>query len=92
MRQAGESRWGRALSAGVRATLDSFSRVVRLLFLEVMGFLFLAIAVIGAFAAVREYRAWSAGRIAPGKVIVAILFCCVFGYFGISSFWRAWKK
>ena len=92
VRQAGESRWGRAIAAGARATLGSFARVLRLLFLEIVGFLFLAIALIGAFAAVREFRAWSVGRIGPGKLVAATLFCVVFGYFGVSSFWRAWKK
>jgi hypothetical protein len=92
LRQAGESRWGRAIVTGCRTTLGSFGRVLRLLLLEIVGFLFLAIAVIGGFAVLREYRAWSAGRAAPGRVVAAVLFCALFTYFGVTSFWRAWKK
>ena len=91
-RHAGQTRLGGALLSGLKATLYSFSRVLHVLWLEVTGFVFLALAVIGAGALAREYNKYQAGGHAPGRLIMAICFCLIFGYFGVSSFWRARKK
>ena len=92
LQQAGHSRLLRGVLAGGRAALGSFSRVLHLLFLEVTGFFFLVFAVIGSYAFMREYRAWAAGKIGPGKTVVALAFTVMFAWFGLSSFWRARKK
>jgi hypothetical protein len=91
-RHAGKTRLGGALLSGLTATAQSFSRILHILWLEVTGFVFLALAVIGGGALAREYSKYQAGTQGPGRLIMAICFCLVFGYFGLSSFWRARKK
>jgi hypothetical protein len=75
-----------------RVTLRSFGRVLHLLWLEVTGFVFLAMAGIGGIALSREYMKYQAGRTGPGRVAIAVCFCLTFGYFGLSSFWRVRRK
>jgi len=82
---------GAALAAG-HTTFKSIARVLHMLFLEVTGFLFFVIAVIGAGALVREYQAYEAGRIGPGKVGLAALFTVMFAWFGVSSIWKARRR
>jgi hypothetical protein len=87
------SRTGRALVAGMRATARSFGRVLHQLWLEVTGFIFLAIAGIGALAGVREYGKYQAGHAAgPGRLVLAVCFTASFIWFGLSSFWRVKKR
>lgn len=91
-RQVGESRTvGAVLQAG-RVTLRSFARVLHQLWLEVTGFIFLALAGIGGIALSREYVRYQAGKVGPGRAILALCFCLTFGYFGLSSFWRVRRK
>ena len=73
-------------------TLKSYRRIFRMLFLEVTGVFFLFFALIGSFAVVREYRAWSAGQIEIGKLILALGFALMFLWFAVTSFRRARKK
>lgn len=90
--QAGRTRTlGALLSAG-RAAVGHVGRVLHQLWLEVIGFVFLAIAAIGGFAFVREYPRYQAGQIGSGRLLVAVGFTLLFAWFGGSSFWRAWKK
>jgi hypothetical protein len=91
-RQAGQSRTMAAVVEAGRVTLRSFARVLHLLWLEVTGFVFLAMAGIGAIALSREYLKYQAGRTGPGRVVIAVCFCLTFGYFGLSSFWRVRRK
>jgi hypothetical protein len=91
-RQAGQSRTMAAVVKAGRVTLRSFARVLHLLWLEVTGFVFLAMAGIGAIALSREYLKYQAGRTGPGRVVIAVCFCLTFGYFGLSSFWRVRRK
>lgn len=62
------------------------------LWLEVMGFLFLVMALIGGGATVREYHRYTARTTSLGKVTIAAAFTLLFVYFGVESFWRARKK
>ena len=62
--------------------------MLRALWLEVTGFLFFVLAVIGGAATVREYRRYAAGTTSWGKVAVAAVFTLLFLYFGVNSFWR----
>ena len=89
---AGRTRSVRAVLNGVRTTATHFGRVLHQLWLEVTGFVFLALAFIGAGAFFREYARYQARQTTPGRVAVAIIFTLTFAWFGASSFWRVWKK
>jgi hypothetical protein len=94
-RVAGKTRQGRivaALASGAHATLSAVSRALHVLWLEVTGFVFAAFAVIGGFAAWREYQAWTMGRMGPGRALLASGFTVMFGWFAVSSFWRSRKR
>jgi len=82
----------RAMMNAGRATATSFAKVLHQLWLEVTGFVFLAMAGIGGIALSREYVKYQAGRSGPGRVVIAVCFCLTFGYFGLSSFWRVRRK
>jgi hypothetical protein len=66
--------------------------VLHVLWLEVTGLLFLALAVIGSTAAVRGYHRYSVGAGGLAKPALATAFALVFAYFGVSSFWRSRKR
>ncbi len=87
------SRTGRAVLAGIRATAQSFGRVLHQLWLEVTGFMFLAMAGIGAIAGMREYGRYQSGHATgPGRLLLAVCFTVSFAWFGISSFWRVKRR
>jgi hypothetical protein len=90
--QIGRSRILAAVLHAGRTTARSFGRVLHQLWLEVTGFVFLAMASIGGLAMSREYVKYQAGKTGPGRLAVATCFCLTFGYFGLSSFWRVRKK
>jgi hypothetical protein len=92
VRQLGGSRLGRATASAVSATLRSLSRAAQILFLQVAGLFFVAFAIIGGIALVTEYRAYMAGRIGPGRSLIALGIVVLFGWFGVSSFLRAGQK
>lgn len=91
-RKSGESRWVRAFYRAGRVTLSSVGNVLHMLWLEVTGFLFLVLAIIGFGAAFREYRRYSAGATTSGKVVLAAGFALLFAYFGLNSFFRSHRK
>ncbi|HEY1402218.1 MAG TPA: hypothetical protein VF953_11560 [Terriglobales bacterium] len=92
-RRVGNSRTGAAVLNGARATAKSFGRVGHRLWLEVTGFTFLVLAVIGGIAGFREYAKYQAGEApGPGRMILAACFTVTFAWFGVSSFWRVRKK
>lgn len=91
-RLAGQSRTLNAVVRASRVTLRSFGRVLHQLWLEVTGFVFLAMAGIGGIALSREFAKYQAGKAGPGRVAIAVCFCLIFGYFGLSSFWRVRRK
>jgi hypothetical protein len=91
-RKSGENRWARAFYRGGSSFLASVRHVLRALWLEVTGFLFLVLAVIGGGASVREYRRYVAGTTSVGKVAIAVMFSLLFLYFGVESFVRARRK
>ena len=80
-----------AVVSGVRATVGHFAAVLRQLWHEITGFIFLAFAGFGAFALVKESLAYHAGGVRPNRVAIAAGFTLVFGWFGVSSFWRSRK-
>ena len=91
-RRSGENRWMRALYSGASVTLRSVTHVLHVLWLEVTGLLFLVLALVGGGAAVHEYHRYREGAGGAGKALLAAAFTVMFGYFGISSFWRSRKK
>jgi uncharacterized membrane protein YoaK (UPF0700 family) len=90
--RAGRTRTGNAVLRGIRATASHFGHVVRQLWLEVTGFVFLVLAAVGAGAFAREYTKYQAGQASVSRLIIAICFTGMFGWFGLNSFWRVRKK
>jgi len=90
--QVGRSRTFGAVWSAARATASRFGAVLGQLWLEVTGFVFLALAAIGALAFFREYFKHQAGRVTFGRVALAVCFTFLFAWFGLSSFWRVRKK
>jgi hypothetical protein len=91
-RKTGENRLVRALYQAGSVTLRNVGRVLHVLWLEVTGLFFLALAFVGAAAAVREYHRHTNGTGSVGKMLLAGIFAMLFGYFGVSSFWRSRKR
>ena len=91
-RKTGQNRWVRALYRGGTVTVASVGHVVHALWLEVTGFLFIVLGVIGAGATAREYHRYLAGTTTRGRVFLAAAFALVFLYFGANSFWRSRHK
>ena len=75
-----------------RATASQLGQVLGQLWLEVTGFVFLALAGIGVLAFIREYGKYHAGRVGSGRMVLAVCFTLLFGWFGVSSFWRVKKN
>ena len=90
--QAGRTRLGAALWSGARAASSSFARVFHVLWLEVTGFVFFVLALLGGTAAFREYHKIGADPVNMNKVWAAGVLTLVFVYFGVTSFWRARKR
>ena len=65
---AGRTRTVGAVLKGARTTAVHFGRVLRQLWLEVTGFVFLALAFIGAGAFFREYAHYQAGQTTLARV------------------------
>jgi hypothetical protein len=90
--RTGENRWVRAIYKAGSVTLQSTARVLHVLWLEVTGLLFLVLAIVGAAAAIREHQRQLVGTGSAGKVVLAAGFAVLFGYFGVSSFWKSRRK
>lgn len=88
--RTGKNRWVRAFYNAGHTTASNVGKVVHVLWLEVAGLMFLLLALVGAAAAVREYRHGSSS--ASGKMLLAASFAVIFAYFGASSFWRARRR
>ena len=91
-RKTGENRLVRAFYRAGSVTVSSVGHVMHALWLEVTGFLFLALAVIGGAATAREYHRYLTGTMSGGKVVMAGAFTVLFLYFGANSFWNARRK
>jgi len=81
-----------AVMQAARASVSHWGKVLGQLWLEVTGFVFLALGGIGVLAFLREYGKYHAGRGGSGRMILAVCFTLLFGWFGVSSFWRIRKK
>jgi len=90
--QVGRSRRFGALKGAWRSTTSHMGRVLGQLWLEVTGFVFLSLAGIGGIALVRETMRYQDGKATSGRVALAAGFTLLFGWFGVSSFWRVRKR
>jgi hypothetical protein len=91
-KQASHTRMFGAVMQGARTAASHLGRVLHQLWLEVTGFVFLFIAILGGNTFFREYTKYRAGHASVGRLILAVCFTFVFAWFGISSFWRVRKK
>jgi hypothetical protein len=91
-RRAGTSRWSRATYSAGRSFLGTVRHVVHVLFHQVTGLFFLLFGLVVGLACYREYRAYEAGRMGPGRAILAGVLALLFLYFSISNFARAVRK
>jgi hypothetical protein len=90
--QARRNRILGGLIHAYRITSGHFGRILHQLWLEVTGLVFLALAIVGALAFAREYMKHQAGSGSLSRAALAICFTLLFGWFGVSSFWRVRKK
>jgi hypothetical protein len=91
--RARRTRTFAAVTKAARATASHFGRVLGQLWLEVTGFVFLALAGIGVIAFFREYAKYQAGHsTTPSRMVLAVCFAGLFGWFGVNSFWRVRKR
>jgi hypothetical protein len=82
---------GATIKAG-RAAASHWGKALNQLWLEVTGFVFLALAAIGLLSFGREVVHYQTGQSTKQRVLAAILFTIMFTWFGISSFWQVRKK
>lgn len=74
----------------IRHGVQSFGeviRILRLLWLEVTGAIFLALAVFGVPSAIREWRLLQEGG-SFLRFAMTVLFIAMMAAFGIVSFWK----
>jgi hypothetical protein len=90
--QAGRSRTFTAFMSAARATARSFGNVLHQLWLELVGVIFLVMALSFTSASFKEYGKYHAGQVGLGRVAVTVCFAVTFAWFGVSSFWRVRKK
>jgi hypothetical protein len=83
----GTRTFGAVVKAG-RMTAARWGRVLSQLWLEVTGFVFLALAAVGGVAFWREWTKHGGA----GRLVLAAAFTVLFGWFGGSSFWRVRKQ
>jgi hypothetical protein len=90
--QAGRSRTLNAVMSAARTTGRSLARAAHQLWLEMMGLIFLLMALSFAGATFKEYEKYHASGGGSGRLAIAVCFTLTFGWFGLSSFWRARRK
>jgi hypothetical protein len=90
--QAQRSRTFNALMSAARTTGRSLTRAMHQLWLEVTGVIFLLMALSFAGATFKEYGKYHAGQAGPTGLGITILCTLTFGWFGVSSFWKARRK
>ena len=89
---AGRTRTFGAVWKAGRAAASHWGRVLRQIWLEVTGFVFLALAAIGGLSLVHEYAQYRAHNVGRDHLVVATIFTLTFAWFCFSSFWRVRRK
>jgi hypothetical protein len=82
----------RGVRSGVSGFMKPAMAALRVLFLEVSGFIFLCFSVAIVSAFLREYRKYQIHQTSLERVVLAGAISTMFFYFGVSSFWRARRK
>lgn len=72
--------------------METVRHVVHVLFHQVTGLFFLLFGLVVSLGCYREYRAYEAGKIGPGRAVLAGILALLFLYFAVSSFVRAGSK
>ena len=90
-------RGHRVVKAGIEAgaaTVKAGRKAARVLWLEVMGTVFVVVAISGAVAAWREYDRYARGQSSTSswRVMLAAGIALMFAYFAATSFHRASRK
>ena len=75
----------------VEHVLPGVARPMRVLWHEVIGFIFIVLAVMFGSSAMRNYRALQAEEISILRLAVSFFLPVLMAYFGITSFLRARK-
>jgi hypothetical protein len=91
-RQVKRSRTVRAVTGAVSTTARAMGRVLHQLWLEVIGVVFLIMALSFGGATVKEYGQYRGGHAELWHPVIAICCTVVFAWFGLSSFWRVKRK
>jgi hypothetical protein len=73
----------------VRHVVPSVIRPIRILWNEVIGFLFLVIAVVPAVSLIRDLRRFDGSPDMLFRVVLTGVFALLMAYFGVTSFLRA---
>ena len=87
-----QSRVVNAGIAGATTTLKSTGRAVNSLWLQVTGFFFVVFSLVFAGTAWREYQGSLGGSEPIWKAWLAAGVAALFLYFGLTAFWRAWRR
>jgi hypothetical protein len=66
-------------------------RPLRILWNEIIGFVFIVLAIVAAPSAVRAFRDFDRGEGTLTRFILPLVWALVMAYFGITSFLRARK-
>ncbi len=75
----------------VQHVLPAVIRPLRVLWNQVIGFLFLVIALVAAPRAVRSVREFDGDAQSLFEVLLTAVFVLTMGFFAFQSFWRARK-
>src|SRR5258705_8465531 len=89
---AGRTRTVGAILKGARTTAAHFGRVLHQLWLEVTGFVFLALAFIGGGALFSGLALFPPAQNPPVRLAAAIFFYLTFSPFGAHFFFRGLEK
>ena len=82
---------GELISKFLRHVVPGVIRPLHALWNEVIGFLFIVIAVVAGFYVARAVRNFEGDIESLFRIVLPALFGLVMGYFGVSSFLRARK-
>lgn len=90
--QAQRSRTVRAAKHAASTTARAFGRAMHQLWLEVIGVVFLLMALSFGAGSVREFMKYHARQAGVRNVVLAGCCTLLFAWFGVSSFLRVKKK
>lgn len=75
----------------VRHVVPAVIKPIRVLWNEMIGFVFLVLGVVPIPSAYKAYRDFEGGKEGVFRVVLTACFCAVMLYFGVTSFFRARK-